>query len=141
MNDHIRELFDEKGNLIGCLLTAEAWLACGDNVKAQLGVTPAAEEEPAEPIHEWETLKEYWDFNYPPSYDVSCDECGSKTENWLEDEPREFRLTSANLGGLVSFRCLKCQARVQKKHFKDEVVSETTPYQENKRKRLEAQYD
>lgn len=138
MNDHVRELFDKDGNLIGCLLTAEAWQSVGDKVKNLLGIR----EEPAqapEPLHEWETLKEYWDFNYEPDMHVHCECCGSSTPDWQQDEPRKFLLSSATLGGMVTFTCLECRAKVLKKHFKDEIVTECKPFQD-KDKRLEARY-
>ncbi|GAB7021623.1 hypothetical protein [Salidesulfovibrio brasiliensis] len=141
MKEHIRELYDKDGTLIGCLLTAEAWQAAGDQIKELLGLKEEVQQPKAkEPVQEWNTLKEYWDFPYQPKNDVRCDECGSSTEDWLQDEPRKFTMTSATLGGLVSYRCEKCRSRVQKKHFKDEVVFECTPYLDSKTERLEAKY-
>jgi hypothetical protein len=141
MSDHINELFDKDGNLVGALLTAEAWTAVRDQVMTALGVreTPAEQEKP-EPLADWETLTQYWDFPYPVDMDVACEHCGSKTENWSEDEPRLFRLTSANLAGLVAFKCMNCRAKVVKKHFKDEIVTECTPYQEEKLTSKEGRY-
>lgn len=141
MNEHIRELYDKDGNLVGCLLTAEAWQAAGPQIKELLGVSEEAPEPKVEePLHEWDTLKEYWDFNYPPDNAVHCEHCGTSTEDWLQDDPRKFTLTSATLGGLVSYRCEQCRSRVQKKHFKDEMVTECTPFRDEKTKRLEARY-
>ena len=141
MSEHINELFDKDGNLIGCLLSAEAWNHIKNDVSDKLGIQPT-EPEPiiSEPIHEWETLKEYWDFDYPVDMDVHCSECGSNTEDWSADEPRRFYLTSANLAGLVSFNCVQCKSKILKKHFKDEIVTECTPYQENKDLNKEARY-
>ena len=73
--------------------------------------------------------------------DVSCENCGSSTEDWTKDDPRLFRLTSANLAGLVSFKCMNCQAKVLKKHFKDEIITECTPFHNSKDLSKEGQYD
>lgn len=141
MSDHINELFDKDGNLIGALLTAEAWTAVRDQVLATLGVceAPVVQEKP-EPMADWEMLTQYWDFPYPVDMDVACEHCGSKTENWSEDDPRLFRLTSANLAGLVAFKCMNCQAKVVKKHFKDEILTECTPYLDEKLTSKEGRY-
>jgi len=141
MSEHINELFDKDGNLIGCLLSAEAWNHIKNDVSDKLGIQ-LSEPEPTifEPISEWETLKEYWDFDYPVDMDVHCSECGNTTEDWSVDEPRRFYLTSANLAGLVSFNCVQCKSKILKKHFKDEIVTECTPYQENKDLNKEARY-
>ena len=133
MSDHINELFDKDGNLIGALLSAEAWGAVKNDVLAKLGLAETAREpEKAEPLKDWETLQEYWDFPYPVDTDVHCDHCGNTTADWAADEPRLFRLTAANLAGLVAFRCLQCQSKVVKKHFKDTIKTECTPFQDSK---------
>ena len=71
---------------------------------------------------------------------MACEHCGNKTENWSEDEPRLFRLTSANLAGLVAFKCMNCRAKVVKKHFKDQITTECTPYLEEKITSKEGRY-
>lgn len=141
MSDHINELFDKDGNLIGALLTGEAWLAVKDQVYATLGVVEEkAEPEIPEPIADWETLKEYWDFQYPVDTDVICEHCGSKTEDWAADDPRLFRLTSANLAGLVAFKCMNCRSKIVKRHFKDKVTTECSPYRDEKITNKEGRY-
>ena len=141
MSDHINELYDKDGNLVGALLTAEAWNHVRDTVLAALGLEekPAVQEIP-EPLSDWEMLKEYWDFSYPVDMDVACESCGTTTEDWSADEPRRFRLTSANLAGLVSFLCIGCKAKIVKKHVKDEIVTECTPFQPEKDQNKEARY-
>jgi len=141
MSEHINELFDKDGNLIGCLLTTEAWEAVRDQVNAALGVTiEPVEQESPEPIAEWETLKEYWDFQYPVDTDVACEQCGSSTEDWADDDPRLFRLTSANLAGLVAFKCMQCKSKITKRHFKDEIVTECAPYRDSKITKKEGRF-
>lgn len=138
MKEHITELFDEKGNLIGALLTAELWGELKPALNKLLGVEDTVEEQP-EPIHEWDTLKEYWDFPYPHDESVHCEVCGNSTRDFQNDTPRKFRLTAANLGGQLSFRCQECNARVTKKHFKNEVRVQAEADRE-KDPRLEARY-
>ena len=141
MSDYINELFDKDGNLIGTLLSAEAWTTVRKQVYATLGVVDeSVEPEKPEPISDWETLKEYWDYPYPVGTDVHCEACGNKTEDWAGDEPRLFRLTSANLAGLVSFKCMNCQAKVVKKHFDNEIKTECTPFHDSKDTSKEGRY-
>ncbi|HMM39316.1 MAG TPA: hypothetical protein PKB11_11220 [Desulfovibrio sp.] len=126
--DPITEMYDKSGELLGVQLSAEAWLKVRETVLAALG--PRPEEERPEPLADWELLKQYWDFPYPVDMDVACSECGAGTEDWSKDEPRKFRLTGANLGGLVAFRCQGCRAKVVKKHFKSHIKTEVTPFQD-----------
>jgi len=141
MSDHIHELFDKDGNSIGALLSAEAWSAVKTDVLAKLGLAEEAPiQEKPEPVADWDTLKEYWDFSYPVDTDVVCEHCGNATDDWAADEPRKFRLTSANLAGLVSFQCQNCRAKVVKKHFKDTITTECTPFQDNKVRSKEGKY-
>lgn len=142
MSDHINELYDKDGNIIGALLSAEAWNHVKKDVLKLCGLEETAPvvETIKEPTSDLEMLHEYWDFNYPVDTDVHCELCGNTTEDWAADDPRRFHLTSANLAGLVSFKCVKCQAKVTKKHFKDEIVTECTPYQTDKIKTKEGRY-
>ncbi|WP_320171543.1 hypothetical protein [Maridesulfovibrio sp.] len=137
-DDNLTELYDKDGNLIGALITAQLWSSIKPRIMDLL--PKEAPKEKPEPIGEWETLKQYWDFAYPVDMDVHCELCGNKTENWETDEPRKFRLMSCNLGGLVTFKCMHCQGRVTKKHFKDEITVECTEYVPEKSKHLEARY-
>lgn len=125
------ELFDAKGQPRGAWISPELW----DQVKTQLrpilDQAATAEQTPPqrpEPIADWDTLVAYWDFPYPPDFDVTCECCGATTTNWTEDTPRKFRLRAANLGGLVTFQCQQCQALVLKKHFKKHITVECQPF-------------
>jgi len=141
MSEHINELFDKDGNLIGALISGEAWKYIRTEVLASLGVEEAPEpEQITEPTSDWEMLKEYWDFSYPVDTDVTCEHCGNSTEDWAADDPRKFRLSSANLAGLVAFQCLSCQSKITKKHFKDTILVECTPFQDDKIKSKEGRY-
>ncbi|WP_031482263.1 hypothetical protein [Maridesulfovibrio frigidus] len=138
-DDSLTELFDKSGNLIGALLTAELWTKVKPHI---LPLLPKAEpEERPEPMSAWVELKQYWDFSYPIDLDVKCDHCGSTTEHWEIDSPRKFRLVSANLGGLVSFKCSECKSRITKQHFKDKIVTKCTPFIDEKDKNFEARYN
>jgi len=141
MSDHIHELFDKDGNLIGALLSAEAWTAVRNDVLASLGLAEqSAPPEKPEPLGDWETLQQYWDYTYPVDTDVTCSVCGNATDDWAADDPRKFRLTAANLAGLVSFQCQKCRAKVVKKHFDNTITTESTPFQEEKLTNKEGRY-
>ena len=91
--------------------------------------SPAAPEQLPEPLADWATLQEFWDFPYPVDTDVVCGQCGSSTSDWQRDEPRKFRLVACNLGGLVRFECQACKARIMKRHFKDKITAETRPFE------------
>lgn len=122
-----QELFDAQGNPLGALLGPRAWGLVREIVLARF----APAEEPAalvEPIQDWRTLVQFWDFKYPVDLDVACSACGNQTLDWEHDAPRKFQLTAANLGGLVTFRCLGCQAKIMKRHFKDVLKVEVKPF-------------
>lgn len=139
MSDHVTKLYDANGALIGVLLSPEAWQVARPGVEKTFA--PVAEEsEPTERLKDWEALKACWDFPYPVDTDVQCQSCGSSTRDFAADEPRKFLLTAASLSGLVSFYCRQCKAKVVKRHFKDEVVSETKPFAESKTYRSEAKH-
>jgi len=135
-------LFDESETLRGVQLSAEVWAKVEHLVRPHLpSSAPVAEPEQPEPLADWETLTQYWDFRYPHDYDVTCGACGQSTRDWREDEPRKFRLRGATLGGLVTFQCMDCKARILKRHFKDQIKTETQPFHEKKDPRLNAVYD
>ena len=124
-----QELFDAEGHSLGALLGPEAWAYVRERILARYAsaATPAPVAPPAEPLGDWRDLLAFWDFQYPVDLDVKCT-CGNETADWEHDEPRKFLLTAANLGGLVSFHCLHCQAKVIKRHFKDSITVEVKPY-------------
>jgi hypothetical protein len=135
--EHFLPLYDKDGNLYAIMLSAELWAKVEGTVRPvideALGVSQASKEaELPEPLADWEMLKSFWDFKYPVVTDVACSVCGSATADWTADEPRVFRLKAANLGGLVSFECRTCKARVIKRHFRDHVDVQVQPYQEKK---------
>jgi hypothetical protein len=136
MPPHFLELFDAEGQPHGVWLGPELWDRVKDHVlpllREALGTADAsaAPVEKPEPLADWETLLAYWDFAYPPDFDVTCAHCGAGTEDWTKDTPRQFRLRAANLGGLVTFQCQACRALVLKKHFKKHITVECQPYVE-----------
>lgn len=132
---HVQPLYDAQGKLLGVWLSPALW----DMTKASLSpildraldrLDPQRLAPAPEPLKDWETLKQYWDFSYPLPVDVSCPNCGNATSDWQADEPRKFRLRSATLAGLVNFECQSCRARIIKKHFKRHVDVECRPYVE-----------
>jgi hypothetical protein len=132
-NKEVQPLYNETGNLQGVFITATKWFECEKELESILFSQQAEHSSPrsepkAEPIKDWDSFLSYWDFNYPVEKIVKCDNCGAYTDDWTLDDPKKFRLKAANLGGMVSFLCLECQHRVTKKHFKDHICYECTPF-------------
>jgi hypothetical protein len=125
-SDHFIQLYDKDGNLYAVMLSAEFWLRHRERLEPHIQAMLEADEptERPEPIQEWEELLRYWDFKYPVNTEVECLNCGVKTDDWLHDPQKPFRLHGANIGGLVVFRCKNCGAIVRKKHFKDHTCYE-----------------
>jgi len=128
----VQELFDAQGQPLGALLGPEAWAFVRETVLTKYAPADSAPPVIEEPLQDWRDLLQYWDFQYPVDHDVACGECGNATSAWELDEPRKFLLTAANLGGLVTFRCQVCQAKIIKRHFKDIIKVETKPFQPEK---------
>jgi len=118
-------LHDAKGTLYGVQLSLALW----ERAKAHiLKVQEASVVVNApEPFDAWEEFKQYWDFKYPFCANVECLHCGARCDDWEHDPAHQFRLRTANLGGLLVFRCAACGASIRKKHFKDHMVFEITP--------------
>ena len=128
-NEHFIELYDKNGNFHSIQLSAEAWKKGGKPL-TNLVESLFAKEAPieaAEPVAEWETFQQYWDFEYPICADVECKTCGIKVDNWQTAPEHPFTLKSAQLGGLVVFICKGCGSIVRKKHFKDHICFEASP--------------
>ncbi|OIO04582.1 MAG: hypothetical protein AUJ49_02670 [Desulfovibrionaceae bacterium CG1_02_65_16] len=124
---NVQELFDAKGEPLGAILGPEAWALVREQILSRHG-EPVPVREIAEPMGDWRDLVASWDFKYPVDLDVRCPLCGNETSDWEHDDPRKFMLTAANFGGLVTFRCLGCQAKIMKRHFKDIVKVEVKPF-------------
>ena len=132
-NDVFKHLYDGNGNFLGVFFAPELWSVLSPEIEPHLEKLFRREPEvPYEPMDDWDMLEKFWDFRYPLSRAVVCDLCGNETENWTEDEPREFYLKAANMGGLVSFQCCRCKGRVNKRHFKDKVSVDCKPFVEKK---------
>ncbi len=119
-------LYDKDGKLHSVQLSAAIWEQCRNKLEPYIQAA-FAKEAPTpkpEPLHEWEELKQYWDFKYPISTEVHCDNCGANSSDWENDPAKPFRLKGANLGGLVVFSCAHCGATIRKKHFKDHICFE-----------------
>jgi len=140
MPDNTRDmihLHDANGIFVGVFISPELWEKTRAELipileAASIGNDASAIAPPPapEPLADWEMLLTYWDFKYPPSYDLTCEHCGAHTDDWRADEPRTFRLTAANLGGLATFCCQSCQSKIIKRHFKKHVSVECRPFVE-----------
>lgn len=126
-----QEIFDAQGQPLGAILGPEAWASVREVVLQHFSPPAAAPEKP-EPLEDWRTLVQSWDFRYPADLDAACPLCGNESADWEHDEPRKFVLTAANMGGLVSFRCLSCQGRIIKRHFYDTIKVEAAAYSPEK---------
>lgn len=129
----VQDVYNRQGQLLGVFLSREIWDLVGDKLTSVINQAmqelDSGKKEPEikEPIDEWNLLKQHWDFKYELSREVYCENCGNHTYNWEDDQPRKFKLKAANLGGLVTFQCLECQAKIVKKHFKDHIKVEVKP--------------
>ena len=105
-NKHLLYLTDRQGNLEGVQLSAALWSHCeAAVVKALKAMEPPLEHLNDEPVADFERLLQFWDFRYPYSPEVTCPHCGAHTADWRNDPAHPFHLTTANLGGLLLFRC------------------------------------
>ncbi|HDQ39432.1 MAG TPA: hypothetical protein ENN39_00140 [Desulfonatronum sp.] len=120
-------VYDSSGKFLGVFIPSQFWDQLDKNVKQVLRTANPVPKPIKEPLDDWETLKQIWDFPYPVDTDVQCSLCGNMTDNWEGDEPRKFILKAANIGGLVSFECCRCHARIRKNHFKDAIEVACTP--------------
>ncbi|SDB16959.1 hypothetical protein SAMN05660653_00796 [Desulfonatronum thiosulfatophilum] len=119
--------FDASGKRLGVFIPSSLWDQLDNPIKNALANPVIKPKQVKEPIADWETLVACWDFPYPVDKDVNCQHCGITTEDWQHDTPRKFHLKAANLGGLVSFECCACHARIRKNHFKDVIEVSCTP--------------
>lgn len=119
-------LYDADGKLCAVQLSSALWkkVEAGVFAAAQSPVESRAAPEPHEA---WEEFKLYWDFKYPVCADMLCLHCGTRTQDWEHDPAHPFQLRSAQLGGLLVFRCINCGATVRKKHFTDHTAFEASP--------------
>lgn len=131
--DHFLPLYDQEKKFIGVFLSPALWAKTESIIspsidKALEELDPSLKKEAAEPMKDWEAFAQYWDFQYPLPKDVHCEQCGNKSQDWMLDTPRKFKLRSATIGGLVNFECQTCNARILKKHFKKHVDVECRPF-------------
>ena len=125
---HIWYVKDAQDNICGVQLSASLWELARPGVeKALAHLLPP--EESAEPLDDFRQFLEYWDFKYPYDPAVRCPHCGAETSDWRTDPEHPFHLTTANLGGLLVFRCVRCRTTIRQKHFRDHRALEHTVYE------------
>ncbi|SFJ48886.1 hypothetical protein SAMN04488082_103279 [Desulfomicrobium apsheronum] len=123
----IRYVVDAKGTPQGVFIEEEMWQHVCRHVLSVVEKLYPSEDPIVEPMADLQLLEKYWDLRYELPTDVSCETCGSTTEDWKGDEPRKFMLRAANMGGLLAFQCVGCKSRITKRHFKDKVTVTCTP--------------
>lgn len=124
----IKYVVDAQGQPQGVFLEEEMWQHVCKHVLAVFDKLYPSEKALVEPMSDYDLLVKYWDLRYELPTDVSCESCGVSTADWQADDPRKFILRAANMGGLLSFQCVSCNARVTKRHFKDKVTATCTPH-------------
>lgn len=129
----IKTLYDRQGTMFGIFISPKLWAAISKEVQPIIDRYVEKTERPmTEPMDDWNRLIDFWDFAYELETDVTCEQCGNTTKDWMADDPRKFRLKAANIGGMTCFECLSCKARITKRHFKDKISCSCTPYCEKK---------
>lgn len=128
MSDTVQIFYlrDAAGHLQAVQLSTTLWAKVEHLVQpflheSQVSKLPAEAQEPLESFAEF---LQFWDFAYPYSPAVSCPHCGQSAEDWRAAPGHPFVLVNANLGGLLVFRCKKCQTTIRQKHFRDHVALE-----------------
>ena len=124
----VRFLVDAKGQPQGVLLDEELWQHVCKHVLNTLEKLCPSEVVIIEPMADLQLLEKYWDLRYELPTDVACETCGSCSSDWKSDDPRNFMLRAANMGGLLVFECVACKSRITKRHFKDKVTVTCTPH-------------
>ena len=123
MSSDISYIVTPKGDILSVVVPYELW----QRLEPEANKLLAASEKPAlkpEPIADFESLMEYWDFRYPYSPAVTCPCCGKSTDDWRNDPEHPFWLKNATLGGLLVFHCQNCGVSIRLKHFTDHVAVE-----------------
>ena len=118
---NILHLHDSQGNLAGVFIPASIWQKIEpaiNNLKTTCAPAPDKSQE------EFAAFLQCWDFRYPYDPSVLCPYCQAFTPNWQNDDL--FLLHTANIGGLLVFKCSHCGATIRQKHFKDKRVTEFT---------------
>ncbi len=128
---YVQDVYNKQGELLGIYLSREVWELVGDRIKPILEEAInnqkvlKQDRTIKEPWEDWNLLKQHWDFKYELTSYVYCENCSNCTQDWEKDDPRKFKLTAANLGGLVTFECMNCSSKIIKRHFKDYIKVET----------------
>lgn len=124
MEDEILYLYDTTGRLICVQVPALLWQKLQPACQKLLDQA----EKDAQTGHRLEEFADFmsaWNFPYEYKPEVNCPGCGYHTCNWQNGD--DFRLHSANIGGILVFKCLKCGSTIRQKYFKTHMALEFTP--------------
>ncbi|MDR2056048.1 MAG: hypothetical protein LBQ10_09315 [Desulfovibrio sp.] len=123
-------LTDAEGRCVAVQIPYAFWEQIKEHAvprRSAMSPNPGPSPHPAEPLEAFAEFLRYWDFRYSYSPAVCCPQCGMAVKDWRSGDDRPFRLTNANLGGLLVFRCRNCNTTIRQKHFRDHVAFECTP--------------
>lgn len=116
----ILHLHDSEGSLKGVFISASLWKKLEpllnsfqqtQTINTSSNVTK-----------EFSNFLQCWDFRYPYDPGVVCPNCQTAVQDWQKDNT--FILHTANIGGLLVFKCSVCGSTIRQKHFKDKRVTE-----------------
>lgn len=127
MKEQVHYLTDERGNIVAVQIPLTMWERLTPLLHSGGSGEETADVPAPEPLEAFAEFLRYWDFRYPYDPAVRCPQCGQHVADWRSDPGHSFRLSNANLGGLLVFHCQNCGATIRQKHFRDHVALESTP--------------
>lgn len=132
MDTSIQYLVNAEGEIQAVQIGYNLWKKVENTVKSALKQKEEDKNTQKEqPLKDFETLMQFWDFSYPYKPTVTCPHCNISTNDWKNDTKNPFILTNATIGGLLVFHCKNCGTTIRQKYFKDHVCYEhTTPKQQ-----------
>lgn len=127
MQEQVHYLTDERGNIVAVQISPAMWERLKPLLQSRDSAEKTADAPAPEPLEAFAEFLRYWDFRYAYDPAVRCPRCGHHVADWRSAPEHPFRLTNANLGGLLVFHCQRCGATIRQKHFRDHVALESTP--------------
>ena len=111
------ELFDDQGVSQGLWISPDLWELVGADVQPILArasghdncAAQSTEPEIVEPMADWNTLMEYWDFSYPLESSVTCGHCGAQYRRLASGRSPQIPAQIGHLRrpGELPLRCLQ----------------------------------